>query len=89
MPAEKQSGRTADCPPAHGLSFCYPDNSKWIELLRQFIFFGWSCLHLHGDALAVVGGVARMALRGVNVQTPDELAVNDKALGLFLLDQLV
>ena len=44
---------------------------------------------MHGDALAVVGGVARMALRGVNVQTPDELAVNDKALGLFLLDQLV
>ena len=44
---------------------------------------------MHGDALAVVGGVARMTLRGVNVQTPDELAVNDKALGLFLLDQLV
>ena len=44
---------------------------------------------MHGDALADVDGVARMTLRGVNVQTPDELAVNDKTLGLFLLDQLV
>ena len=28
---------------------------------------------LNGDALADVGGVVRMALRGVNVQIPDEL----------------
>lgn len=37
----------------------------------------------HGNALADVGGAVWMALRGVNVQTPDELAVNDKALGFY------
>ena len=37
----------------------------------------------HGNALADVGGVVWMALRGVNVQTPDELVVNDKALGFY------
>lgn len=39
---------------------------------------------LHGNALADVGSAVRMALRGVNVQIPDELVVNDKALGLIL-----
>lgn len=39
---------------------------------------------LNGNTLADVGGAVRMALRGVNVQIPDELVVNDKALGLIL-----
>ena len=30
---------------------------------------------LNGDALTDVGGVVRMALRGINVQIPDELVV--------------
>ena len=38
---------------------------------------------LHGNALADVGSAVRMALRGVNVQIPDELVVNDKALGFY------
>ena len=36
---------------------------------------------LNGDALTDVGGVVRMALRGINVQIPDELVVDDKSLG--------
>ena len=39
---------------------------------------------LNGATLADVGSVVRMARRGVNVPMPDELAVNDKALGLIL-----
>lgn len=39
---------------------------------------------LHGNDLADVGGAVWMARRGVNVPIPDELAVNDKALGLIL-----
>ncbi len=38
---------------------------------------------LNGNALADVGGVVRMALRGVDVQISDELVVDDKALGLI------
>ena len=36
---------------------------------------------LNGDALTDVGGVVRMALRGINVQIPDELVVDDKSSG--------
>ena len=36
---------------------------------------------LNGDALTDVGSVVRMALRGINVQIPDELVVDDKSLG--------
>ena len=36
---------------------------------------------LYGDTLTDVGGVGRMALRGINVQIPDELVVDDKSLG--------
>ena len=36
---------------------------------------------LNGDAIADVGSVVRMALRGINVQIPDELVVDDKTLG--------
>ena len=36
---------------------------------------------LYGNTLADVGGVVRMALRGINVQIPDELVVDDKSLG--------
>lgn len=36
---------------------------------------------LYGDTLADVGGVVRMALRGINVQIPDELVVDDKSSG--------
>ena len=35
---------------------------------------------LNGDALPDVGSVVRMALRGINVQIPDELVVDDKSL---------
>ena len=38
---------------------------------------------LNGDTLADVGGVVRMALRGINVQIPDELVVDDKSLGFI------
>ena len=38
---------------------------------------------LNSNTLADVGGVVRMALRGINVQIPDELVVDDKALGLI------
>ena len=38
---------------------------------------------LHGNALADVGSAVRMALRGVNVQIPDELVVDNKALGFY------
>ena len=31
---------------------------------------------LHGDTLTDVGSVVRMALRGINVQLPNELAVD-------------
>lgn len=43
---------------------------------------------LHGNTLADVGSAVRMALRGVNVQIPDELAVNDKALGFIFARSL-
>ena len=36
---------------------------------------------LYGNTLADVGGVVRTALRGINVQIPDELVVDDKSLG--------
>lgn len=36
---------------------------------------------LNGNTLADVGGVVRTALRGINVQIPDELIVDDKSLG--------
>ncbi len=39
---------------------------------------------LNGDTLTDVGSVVRMALRGINVQIPDELVVDDKALGFVL-----
>lgn len=39
---------------------------------------------LYGNALADVGGAVRMALRGVNVQIPDErVVVDNKALGFY------
>lgn len=43
---------------------------------------------LHGNALADVGGAVRMALRGVNVQIPDELVVDNKALGFIFARSL-
>ena len=43
---------------------------------------------LNGNPLADVGGVVRMALRGVNVQIPDELVVDDNALGLIFARSL-
>ena len=43
---------------------------------------------LHGNALADVGSAVRMALRGVDVQIPDELVVNDKALGFIFARSL-
>ena len=36
---------------------------------------------LNGDTLTDVGSVVRMALRGINVQIPDELVIDDKSLG--------
>ena len=48
MPAENQSGGTVYCPAAHGSRVCKTDRLKWIELLRQFVFFSWSRLLLHG-----------------------------------------
>ena len=36
---------------------------------------------LYGNTLADVSGVVRTALRGINVQIPDELVVDDKSLG--------
>ena len=36
---------------------------------------------LNGNTLADVGGVVRTALRGINVQIPDELVVDDKSSG--------
>ena len=36
---------------------------------------------LYGDTLTDVAIVVRMALRGINVQIPDELVVDDKSLG--------
>lgn len=38
---------------------------------------------LYGNTLADVGGVVRTALRGINVQIPDELVVDDKSLDFF------
>ena len=55
-------------------------------LLREQLFHGLRRLTgniLHGNALADIGGIVRMALRGVDVQIPDELVVDDKALGLI------
>lgn len=43
---------------------------------------------LNGDALADVGSAVRMALRGVNVQIPDELVVDNKALGFIFAHSL-
>ena len=43
---------------------------------------------LNGDALADVGSVVRMALRGINVQIPDELVVDDKTLGFVFARSL-
>ena len=54
-------------------------------LLREQLFQSLQRLAgnvLHGNTLADVGGVVRMALRGVDIQIPDELVVDDKALGL-------
>lgn len=38
---------------------------------------------LYGDTLTDVGSVVRMAPRGINVQIPDELVVDDKSLGFI------
>lgn len=38
---------------------------------------------LNSNALADIGGVVRMALCGVDIQIPDELVVDNKALGLM------
>ena len=43
---------------------------------------------LNGDALADVGGAVRMALRGINVLIPDELVVDNKALGFVFARSL-
>ena len=43
---------------------------------------------LHGNTLADVCGVVRMALCGVDVQIPDELVVDDNALGLVFARSL-
>ena len=43
---------------------------------------------LHGDTLADVGGVVGMTLRGVDVQIPDELVVDNKALGFIFARSL-
>ena len=43
---------------------------------------------LHGNTLADDGGVVRMALRGVDIQIPDEPVVNDKALGFIFARSL-
>ena len=50
-------------------------------LLREQLFQSLRRLTgniLHGNALADIGGVVRMALRGINIQRPDELVVEDK-----------
>ena len=39
---------------------------------------------LNGDTLTDVGSVVRTALRGINVQIPDELVVDDKSSGFVL-----
>ena len=60
-------------------------------LLREQLFqiFRWLAGNvLHGNALADIGGVVRMALRGVDVQIPDELVVDDKALGFIFARSL-
>ncbi len=54
----------------------------WEQLFQIFRWLAGNILN--GNTLADIGGVVRMALRGVNVQIPDELVVDDKALGLFL-----
>ena len=43
---------------------------------------------LNGDTLADVGSVVRMALRGINVQIPDELVVDDKSSGFVFAHPL-
>ena len=43
---------------------------------------------LHGNTLADDGGVVRMALRGVDIQIPDEPVLNDKALGFIFARSL-
>ena len=43
---------------------------------------------LYGNTLADVGGVVRTALRGINVQIPDELVVDDKSLGFVFASPL-
>ena len=60
-------------------------------LLREQLFqiFRWLAGNvLHGNALADIGGVVRMALRGVDIQIPDEPVVNDKALGFIFARSL-
>ena len=55
-------------------------------LLREQLFHGLRRLTgniLHGNAPADIGGIVRMALRGVDVQIPDELVVDNKALGFI------
>ena len=56
-----------------------------VLIKEQFLQIGWRLAGniLHGNALADVGSAVRMALRGVNIQIPDELVVNDKALGFY------
>ena len=43
---------------------------------------------LYGNTLADVGGVVRTTLRGINVQIPDELVVDDKSLGFVFVRPL-
>ena len=38
---------------------------------------------LNGNALADIGGVVRMTLHGIDIQIPDELVVDNKALSLI------
>ena len=60
-------------------------------LLREQLFqiFRWFAGNvLNGNTLADIGGIVRMALRGVDVQIPDELVVDDKALGFIFARSL-
>ena len=60
-------------------------------LLREQLFQSLRRLTgniLHGNALADIGGVVRMALRGVDVQIPNELVVDDKTLGFIFARSL-
>lgn len=61
-----------------------------VLIKEQFLQIGWRLAGniLHGNALADVGSAVRMARRGVNVQIPDELVVDNKALGFIFARSL-